>query len=321
MFFILIEHQTIYQNFLDTPLSFIWFGGKVGTMLFLVISSYFMCQKKFKLKHLVFTILEMIIIKMFITLVIYFLGENSHGLKHAIFSVFDIYADGAFFLMLYVNFYMLLPLRQIIIKNIKERHILLIIIIGYFLRSFLPYFGVWQQQYVDCLTNSEIAFFTGAYIKLYPKRFFKYNLLNLSAAIFLIMLRGNLCMKVENFAVNGVDLTTMLITIFCVFVFSNLNFYSKTVNILARPTLSVYMTHMSVYSLLVLPNLVNSMVTNLGLYKIPIVSILFGCTFLYGLGAVIGLAYDFGIEHFLRKSFGKKLDTFQSKVENYLNKN
>lgn len=164
----------ITQNGLTKPASlflllFGW-GGKTGINCFVMISGYFMCSSSINLKKFLKLLLEFEFYKIVIYLVFLITGYSEFSLKSAVKTVLPVVRLGDNFTNCYLVFFLFIPFLNILIKGMNEKMHRYLIALCLFAMTLLPTLGLEVRfSYVSWFM---VIYFIGAYIRLYPNKYF-----------------------------------------------------------------------------------------------------------------------------------------------------
>ena len=241
------------SNYNKIFLSFFVSMGQIGVILFILISGYFLCVKKFNVKNYLRLYLECV----FYGLILYFIGYNLKytyvGFVVEVF--FPITSSQYWFLALYFVFYLLSPFINFVINKInKNTHLLLMSLIFIF-TVILPSlkFSIYGQTPLFLWWLG--LYLIGAYIRLYPKDFSSKKLavfmliFTFAILIFGRVLAFNKHSNLnENYYCERINIVVVLfaLSLFNLFRLSNIK-QSKLINLLGGATFGVYIIHNSVY--------------------------------------------------------------------------
>ena len=146
--------------------------GKPGINCFLMITGYFMCQKKITAKKFCKLLFEVLFYNVVITLVFVLTGYVRLDLKLLVKAVLPINTLSRNFTGCFLVFYLCIPFLNVLVQHINEKqHKLLLLLLGFMyviLGSNL--LGSVEMNYVSWFA---VVYLIAAYIKLYPKPLFE----------------------------------------------------------------------------------------------------------------------------------------------------
>lgn len=229
--------------------------GKIGINCFVLITGYFMINKNITLKKFLKLYLEYKFYTILFYLIFLITGYSEFNLKALIKVVFStVYAAGSGFTGTYIFFFLLIPFLNVLIKNItkKQFELLLIILITYFtiISTFFLH-NTWNYILWFC-----VIYFIGAYIKLYPIKFFEKQklMIFLTITTFLIIFASIICIDylgpifgfydAYHFVVDCHKVLALVLSILLFITFKNLKIKNlKIINIPASSTFGILLIH------------------------------------------------------------------------------
>lgn len=233
-------------------------GGKLGVVIFVLISAYFQCSKKLSIRRLVNLVIEVVIIN-----VIFFglhMIKSPEPINLALIRrVFLPFTHSAYwFLTVYLLLQLASPLLNIIISNIKKNmHLTIIIVLGIIV-SYIPVF-LRQTPNLSELLIFIFLYFIASYFKVYPikdLKGFKYALPFIAGGIYILfnylVVRfnkdGGAKGMINLLFYNDYSPLCILIAILLLLFFIQLKpHHSAVINFLALGILEVYLIHENVY--------------------------------------------------------------------------
>ena len=236
-------------------LQFLGFAGKIGINCFVLITGYFMITSNITLKKFLKLFLEV----KFYTISIYFIfvitRYQEFLIKDFIKIIFyEIFWAGKGFSSTYIIFFLFIPFINILLNNLNKRKHKLLIILTLFYFSIISTFtkinDTWN--YLGWLIT---VYIVGAYIRLYPNKYFISKKLNIITflifsllAFISILIIDYLNLKVSYyyFVNEAHKLLAILIAVSLFLIFNNLEItYSKIINTISRATFGVLLIHAS----------------------------------------------------------------------------
>lgn len=182
MLLIIAHHSVIHGGAIDMNLClnkyiafFLVPGGKLCFVTFMVISTWFLVEQKFKWQRFIKTWLEVLFYSVLFTFVSSWLGTPISK-KNWVSVFFPIIGNSHGFAATYLAFYLLIPFLAMIRDKITHRQLLLLITI-------LSYYQIFSRMlgridgYNPSLVSSELTlfilfYFISLYLRRYPVRFF-----------------------------------------------------------------------------------------------------------------------------------------------------
>jgi len=255
MFMIVLHHAFCFSNALYPDLTtyklsrILACGGKLGVNIFVLISAYFMIDKKFSSKRIIKLILNMFIVSWLILIIFLITGYKNYSLIEIFISLFPILWENWWFLNTYLILMLISPGLNIIIKNLTQKQHKMICIISLILLIGFPYinFFVFNEfmnlsNYSNLLWFVEL-YFIAAYFKLYNVKCSITNLI-------LLLTIGALYQSLSTaFFKTGIEVShpnalgNVILAIGMFLLFNKLKFKNKFINAFAGTMLGVYMIH------------------------------------------------------------------------------
>lgn len=281
MFMIIVWHYIYNTGLIETTsgplhylLVFIWFLFIVHVNSFIILTGYFQCDKKIKVRKLIelnnsawfYKILFLII---FLTFA--FINLNIVDIVKLLspITLFSQY----WFLVIYIILYMITPFLNRLISNINKQQYHKLLIVLFIISSFLPTI-TGQEIFDNYLGHSLLSFvllyFIGAYLKKYPIKenyHFKnmtissIRIFSLGGFVFLALVNGLIFLFAEQLVLQdnllvkeigntillmrtGFDNPIIILQSICFFLyFSCLVFRSKLINKISQCSFGVYLIH------------------------------------------------------------------------------
>lgn len=235
--------------------------GKVGVALFVGISGYFSCTGKFNLKRIVLLVAETFIYSITLYFIVW-IGvskENFSG-SGLLFNCFPVIYTKYWFVSCYFALCIVAPLLNIIIKNLSEKQMKTVIIVGFIMYSFIPTFNIQDSFYYSDLIMFMLYYITAAYIRFYGGKTErkKFYVIGLIISVLLILpskMALNFVQEIIPFLQNKWEDFTALnsVLVFAIFYFSmclcktQKPFRNKFVNLIAAHAFGVYLIHDNYY--------------------------------------------------------------------------
>lgn len=233
-------------------------GGKLGVVIFVLISAYFQCNKRLSLRRLANLVIEVVIINVFF-FVLHMIKSPEPINLALIRRVFLPFTHSAYwFLTVYLLLQLASPFLNIIIANIKKSmHLTIIIVLGIII-SYIPVF-LRQTPNLSEFLIFIFLYFLASYFKVYPIRdlkWFKYCLPVIASGIYILF---NFFVVIFNRDGAAKELINLLFysdySPFCILIATLLLLFFiqikprhwAIVNFLALGILEVYLIHENVY--------------------------------------------------------------------------
>ena len=230
--------------------------GKLGNLVFIISSSYFLSNKENTNKKKVFKLALNTIIISLIFLAIYLIANVDLSKKEIIKSIFPITFQNNWFITIYLLFIMIVPYLNIVIKHLNQKQLLRLsctLFILYFVIAFI------RNSY--CLNNL-IVFVTIYFIVNYFKKYME-NFLNKNCVILLVL--GIISLTILQFSTNFLGLRfeflqnkqfywrvnnnpmLFIIAIALFYLFKRMSFKSHFINTISSLSLYIYLIHENLF--------------------------------------------------------------------------
>ena len=245
--------------------------GQVGVMLFLLISSYFLCTKNFNVlsfgRILLQTLFYMVCLYVVSGLLSELVFDQRFFSLPGFANVFLILTnDNYWFIQVYLVFYLIYPFFNLILQKINQKQHLYFIVVAlmvFFVISPLGgvvYAGTNYNTIIFNLFMLVIVYFVGAYIRLYGHQ----NLLNKKwvAVVGMVVCLGihiivhalmaykptaQMDGTLWNFRLRN-NLNMFMLAVFIFLLFKNLHIkHNRVINLISSATFGVYIIHKDKY--------------------------------------------------------------------------
>ena len=236
----------------------LFFGawGKTGINCFVLITGYFMCEKKIKAQKYLKLLCEILFYRIVIMAVFWITGYEKPTIDSVLAAFLPVkdlkdgFADG------YLVFYLFIPFLNVLVCNLSEKqHIRLLALTGFtyvFLGTFRPVLSV-SMNYASWFC---VLYLIASYIRLYPKKSFenakRWGWITLVCAA-LAILSVTVCAFIAkqigkpvyyHFMTDCNTLLAVMNATAVFLVFSNLRVpQSRIINMIARTTFGVVLIH------------------------------------------------------------------------------
>lgn len=144
-------------------------GGKLGVICFVLISTYFMCEQKFKTEALIKTFLQTTFYAILIFLILLFAGEPV-GAGTAVKSLLSVFLGDYWFVTAYLGMYLFQPLLKKITDALDMEHSMTITVTMAAVFTVIPF----MLGNVPFITSNLVyfcfLFFVGNHLRKYPVR-------------------------------------------------------------------------------------------------------------------------------------------------------
>lgn len=302
-------------------IQFFSIGGKIGVIIFILITGYFMINQKFKITKFIKIILQILTYCTFGIIFYMLFNDKTLNILQFMQLLFLNFFNNYWFILPYLIVYLLSPFINIAFNSFTQKDLKKLIIILVILQSIIPNFLFIKFEFSNVLFFITL-YIIGAYINKYPINI-KNNLIPL--IIFLItylltfftiigisILKKYFVIIFDEYYFIGLNsIFTIVASISLFLFFKNIEMpYNKFINTLASTTLGIYLFHENSYIKDSIWNTLNTIynispVTHLLFFKV----IAIGIT-VYIVGCIIELIRKFSIEivtnTLLKKLFPKK---------------
>ena len=270
MLFILAHHYVIHSGLLSSgpaaqdPLSLhsrflLLFGawGKIGINCFVLITGYFMCEKRITLKKFLKLLLEILFYKLLVTLIFGLTGYERltfSGLLRALLPVRELFTD---FYGGFLVFFLSIPFLNILVHHMTEKthvRLLALLAFAYVFLGTVPGFSVTMDNSVWFA----VLYIIASYIRLYPKKLFgnrRFWTIATLACLLLSALSVIVCSRLAGpmgkpvtsswgFVMDSNTLLAVLTALSAFMLFNNLDIpQSRFINTVASATFGVLLIH------------------------------------------------------------------------------
>ena len=231
--------------------------GVVANYIFIILTGYFLVESKPNYKKIIKLLLEMFFYSILILLVLLIFNKNLINSQSIIKSLLPIFF-GNWFLIYYILLFIFTPFLNEFVRNTSQKTLKTLIFIMISILVVLTFSkNLWNYNYHFFFI---VAYFVGAYLKLYCKNSFKNNkkiiavlvLSSLFTLISTIVLQyigfkfniSYLVDKSDYFIRNSYSIFPFLIAISLVLLFRNIKInYCPIINRIATSVLGIYLIH------------------------------------------------------------------------------
>lgn len=249
----LFDGIVIENNLLKMLLvSFLGSFGKCASLIFILISGYFMINKKMNYKKILRIVFQFFIYSLTI-LIVFLLIRGKINIKLIIKLLFPI-IFGNWFVITYIQLLIISPLLNRLFKNceraVMKKSLVLCIICFFIIPTFIPNTN-WS---LSCLGIFAITYLCGMYINYYHINISKTNILTLVFSLVIVSLfdyinitHGNLLINfgIDFDSLNSIFMFMIAISIFLIFKsikIKNINL-GKIFGVIAKSSLGIYILH------------------------------------------------------------------------------
>lgn len=264
MILILFHHFSVHSNFIfnfgNLSYSKIFVDilasvGKLGVNIFIVISCYFLINSKPKLSKVILFVLEVTFYSVIMYLIsVFFLNNFSY--KNLLESIFPFIFDIYWFATTYIVVYIISPLINVLIENIKKKIYLRYLLILSFIFVVIPTFLYKSPEFSNLVWYVFMYFIMG-FIKKYNIKLFNdykkckfITLFGLSIIIFTVIVFNFIGLRFKIFFEHSAyfssinKIPSFMTSIFAFFMFKNKKLkYNKGINYISKSVFAVYLIH------------------------------------------------------------------------------
>lgn len=229
--------------------------GKTGINCFMLITGYFMCEKEITLKKFIKLLAEVMFYNIVISAIFWLSGAFAINIKDFVKTLLPVYSIEKNFTGCFLIFYLFIPFLNKLLKAINEKEylrLLGVLSFTYILMGTIPGLDV-TMNYVSWFM---VIYLIGAYIKLYPRKFFDSAKIwggITTAFIFIDILSVISCAYIGKmigknsafyFVTDSNTFLAVATSISAFLFFKNINLkYNKFINTVASTTFGVLLIH------------------------------------------------------------------------------
>jgi hypothetical protein len=262
---------------------FFYIGGKVGVNCFVLISSYFMVEKKFKIESVLKLHHQMIFYGLTCLGIAWWFIPETITAKTIILSIFPVVFSHYWFVTTFIGLLLTVPFLNFFIGKIDYKQHLRILIVGLFLFSIIPTFTT-QVPYNDNLSWFWYLYFVGSFFRKYDTRIkrqlSKFAVFAImwgaifSASVIMTILGRKISVLNEgiNFFAGMYILPEFIASASLFLFFERFDFQSKLVNEIGKRTLASYLIQSNVAFIPFRIGLLNYLLGSGFLWLYPIIS-------------------------------------------------
>ncbi|MBQ7410437.1 MAG: acyltransferase [Clostridia bacterium] len=236
----------------------IYFGGKLGVNLFVILSGYFLINSKFKCKKVLKLILQVLFYTIgLISLYIVIKGMPETNIIKK--SFFPITYGTYWFFTIYIGLYVLSPFINKFLNGISKKNLGTLLVILTFMFSILGTVTL-ESKFMGNLQWFVFLYMVGAYINLYDfpkiskKIFYLLSIFGLILIIGIVNLITYISIENSNhfsriYQIVGMNYLLTFIESICIFMtFKNFEVKNnKIINVLGKSSFGVYLFHENMF--------------------------------------------------------------------------
>lgn len=270
MIMIIMHHYAYYSGFIWEDaitvnriiVNFFQMFGKLGVVIFILISGYFYDKTKFKLKKLLNLFLQVWFFSIIGLIIGIIIDSDKLNITNIIKSIFPISFSTYWFASCYILIYIFSPFLKKIVNNISKRDykiLLTIMLLIWFVYATIQKVETYSNVFITLI----VIYLIGGYLKKYDISFLNSikNNIKINIIIIIIFIMNIIMIGIELFAIkipflqdkwmyfNGERSIFVLILAILLFsIFKNLNIKNnKIINKIATTTFGIYLVHENVF--------------------------------------------------------------------------
>lgn len=306
--------------------------GNLGSVLFVIISGYFLIQsKKVKLKKICQIVFQVFFYSFFIYLILVIANLEHFSFKNVLLSTFPFTFKLYWFSSAYLILYIFHPYINLLLNSFTRKQNFTFIFIMFLIFSFLSFLTT-SDYYGNELIQFLLFYAIGAYLYKYPKNIFnlhnnniKFLLLSIAmivVSIISIDLLSNYLPIVTKHSTYFLKRTSPLVIIIdvCLFnIFNNFSFgNSKCINKIASLVFGVYLISDNRFLRIIIWN---NLFKNLNYIKSPFlfIHILGSILLIVIICLIIELFRKYLFDKLIFEKFNSKFDILETSIKKHMN--
>ena len=219
--------------------------GKVANNVFIIITGYYMVNKKIKLRSIIKLFLETIFYSYFI-LILYLLFTKEINIDLIIYSIFPILTNVNWFITVYLLLYISIPVINILIDNLDKKKLCYVIIFMTIFFSILPTISLLKSFFSEFIWFI-FLYLIGAYLRKYTcKELYEHNKLILLVSIIAVIISLLLKWRLNIYCLQN-EINNFFILMLSISLFINFSKIKERnngiINYIASSVLGVYLIH------------------------------------------------------------------------------
>ena len=278
-----------YFSFNTVFIDILIIGGKLGAILFIIITGYFSISKDFNYKKTIKLELQILFYSV-LFLCIFLILQNKIdykiGLKQIIQNIFPTIFTRYWFMTNFILLYIFSPYLNIFIKNIDKEKLKKLIIILIIILMIIPGFTT-SKLALDNLIYFIFYYILGAYIFLYGDDIKKYNYKNFTIIFYIITILYSVsCRFLSQYVSalgNYINHFSGISSVLILFISYNLFMWflnvhikqNKFINTIASTTLGIYLIHDNEFVRKILWSFFDTLLLKLGQNYLVLIGIIF----------------------------------------------
>lgn len=190
--YVVLSGITELYNFKSLPLNMIFLqffgcGGKMAINIFVLISSYFICQKKVIWEKVLKLVLEILFYNILITSIFLLSGYQKFELIPLLRQMLDpVLSIGIEFVGSFIVFYLFVPFLNVLVSKLNKRqHFRLMYLSVIVFSVFYTLTALQACRYVLWFMT---LYYIGSYIRMYPNKYTDRNKYAIMGTMFFLLL-------------------------------------------------------------------------------------------------------------------------------------
>ena len=174
MLMIIAHHIAVHSGILKASYSinnniahFFNVGGQIGVFIFVLISGYFLIESQFKIRHVIYIILETSLYSVVIFIFMFIFATTDFSLKKVIISFFPILFSTDWFVPAYLGMYILSPFANILIFYLSKEQYTSLIVLSFTMFSLMSLYPDTALFQPSNLLYFIFIYFVAGYLKKY----------------------------------------------------------------------------------------------------------------------------------------------------------
>lgn len=264
---------------------FFYVGGKIGVNCFVLIGSYFLINKKFKLKRLIRIHHQMLFYGILCLCIGAYFIPDTVGLNSVVKTFFPLIFSHYWFITTYAGLVCLSPFLNIFVEKLTYEEHGIMILVGTLLFSIIPTLTT-QVPYNDNLSWFCYLYLLAAYIKNYKTKIRemigkKWIFAILWFGIFGTSVVMTMFEKIIPYFQEGINFFSgmyifpeMLASLSLFLIFEKMSFKSNRINKIGKRTLACYLVQSNITLIPLRISFLNFIFDNISCWLYPLLSIL-----------------------------------------------
>jgi len=218
--------------------------GIISNNIFILITGYYMINKKIKVRNIIKLVFESVFYS-YTIMIIYYIAVGKSNIRMIIGSLIPIMSNSQWFITAYILLYISIPFINILIENIGKKQYIYLILILVTCFSILPTINLLNQYFSNYIWFV-FLYLVGAYMKKYGNYVLRKNndllffISSISLAILMLIKMFNISFII--FKINNFIMFILGLSIFVEFIYRK-EFYNKTINYISSSILGIYLIH------------------------------------------------------------------------------